>query len=301
MSVWKRFKERFPNADLSRFTQTDWFGDTNAVYFKSNDGKQITQVFDKSMSNKYYLTDEMKKALGHPAETHHAADISKVVDLSNFPQELIFNSKPKLPVPAPGHADKPRTFDLSNREIFVTPTDSFKMKFRDVFIDTKLTHHSGKESRRWLESPDMNYWPQQLNFAIWCATTGCCVSSRLLFEDDGELRLPKQVRSFFWFHVYFTVRRILHEMGGIQNSVTLPGDDAFDQKKNPYDISSYKRLCNEFGISPSTEFRFYHGMNHGLGNVYIYYSNLGYGKTEAPYPGTYKFSDEGGSVSELES
>ena len=122
-------------------------------------------------------------------------------------------------------------------------------------------------------------WPQQLNFAVWCATTGCGVSSRLLLEDekfsyipktDGGLRLPKQVRSFLWFHVYFqrthqnfffsveyvrkikaylfflssfesfpasknpylhvyfTVRRILHELGGIQNSVALPGDDAFD-------------------------------------------------------------------------
>ena len=36
-------------------------------------------------------------------------------------------------------------------------------------------------------------------------------------------------------------------------------------------------------------------MNHGLGNVY---SNLGYGKTAASYPGTYKFSDEGGSASD---
>ena len=32
--------------------------------------------------------------------------------------------------------------------------------------------------------------------------------------------------------------------------------------------------------------------------VYIYYSNMGYGKTEAPYPGTYKFSDEGSTVSD---
>ena len=264
----------------------------------------MTQVFDKSMSNKYYFTDEIKKALGHPAElvTHHAA-----INLSNYPQELTLNSKPKLPVPALGHADKLRTFVFSNLKIFVTPTDSFKMKIRDVFIDTKLTHHSGKESRRWLGSPDMKYWPQQLNFAVWCATTGCGISSKLLFEDekfshipktDGELRLPKQVRSFLWFHVYFTVRRILHELGGIQNSAALPGDDAFDQKKNTYDIPSYKRLCNEFGISPSTDFRFHHGMNHGLGNVYIYYSNLGYAKTEASYPGIFKFSDEGGSASD---
>ena len=39
-------------------------------------------------------------------------------------------------------------------------------------------------------------------------------------------------------------------------------------------------------------------MNEGLGNVYIYYSNLGYGKTEATYPRNYKFSDEGGNASD---
>ena len=125
---------------------------------------------------------------------------------TDFPPELTLNANPKLPVPALGHADKPRTFDFSNLEIFVTPTDSFKMKFRDVFTDTKLTHHSGKESRRWLGSPDMNYLPQQMNFAVWCATIGSGVSSRLLFEDkmkdgihdvtDDELYLPKQDRSF---------------------------------------------------------------------------------------------------------
>ena len=187
------------------------------------------------MYNKYYFYDEIKKALGHPAELHAA------INLSNFPQVLTLNSNPKLPVPALGHADKSKTFNFPNLEIFVTPTDSFKMKFRDVFIDTKLSHHSGKESHRWLESPDMNYWPQQLNFAVWCATTGCGISSKLLFVDEkfshipktgSELILPKQVRSFLWSHVYFTVRRILHEMGGIQNSVPLPGDDAFDQKNN---------------------------------------------------------------------
>ena len=98
--------------------------------------------------------------------------------------------------------------------------------------------------------------------------------------------------------MYFTIRRILHELGGIQSSVALPGDDAFNQKNNTYDVPSYKRLCNEFGISPSTDFRFHQGMNEGLGNVYIDYSNLGYGKTEASCPGNYQFSDEGGNASD---
>ena len=194
-----------------------------------------------------------------------------------------------MPVPALDHADKLLTFDFSNLEIFVTPKDSFKLKFRDVFVYTKFTHHTGKESHRWLNSPNMNYWPQQLNFTVWCATTGCGISSKMLF-DDGEL--SKQVRLFLWFHVYFTIRRILHELGGIQSSVALPGDDAFDQKKNPYDIPSYNRLRNEFGIFPSTDYRFQEGMNEGLGIVYIYFSDKGYVKTEASYPGTFKFSDE---------
>ena len=96
--------------------------------------------------------------------------------------------------------------------------------------------------------------------------------------DDGEL--TKQVKSFLWFHVYFTIGRVLHELGGIQSSVALPGDDAFDQK-NPYDIPSYNRLCNEFGISPNTDFRFHEGMNSGLGNEDIFFSHKGYVKTEA--------------------
>ena len=93
------FQELYPNADLSRFTQTDWYGDSSdAVYFKSKDG--LPQVFDKSISNKYYFTNKIKKALGHPAELNvPGIDLSKAIPLSNFPQELTLNSKPKLPVP----------------------------------------------------------------------------------------------------------------------------------------------------------------------------------------------------------
>ena len=174
---------------MSRFTQKDWFGDTSGdkIYFKSKDGDEMIQVFGHGKFIYGSFTKEVKKALG--------------LDLSNFPQELTLNPKPKLPVPALGQADKPRNFDFSNLEIFVTPKDSFKIMFRNIFTDTKLTHHSRKESHRLLNSHDMSYWPQQLNFAVWFATTGCGVSSKLLFEDE----IPKQVRSFLWFHEYFTI------------------------------------------------------------------------------------------------
>ena len=53
----------------------------------------------------------------------------------------------------------------------------------------------------WFAGPDMKYWPQQLNFATWCATTGCGVSRDIFHKEDSTLDLPAQVRAFFKFHV----------------------------------------------------------------------------------------------------
>jgi len=143
----------------------------------------------------------------------------------------------------------------------------------------------------------MSYWPQQLNFAVWCATTGCGISIRSLIDDgmtDSELKLPPQVRSFLWFHVYFTVRRIFFEMGGIQGPVPLPDDPVFDMIKSAYDISSYKRICNEFKIGSNSDFK--EGSNNSLGDVYVWASGVGPVKTDYKYPDWNKFSDEGGKA-----
>ena len=56
-------------------------------------------------------------------------------------------------------------------------------------------------------------------------------------------------------------------------------------------------MCNEFKIDPNTDFRFKKGSNHGLGEVFIYYSYEGYVKTSYDYPNkTMKFSDSGGKA-----
>ena len=90
----RNLKKRYSQADLSRFTQTDWFGDTDAVYFKSKDGKQMTQVFDKTMSNQYYYTDEIKKALGYPVMP--AMNIVPATNLFQFSSGVDFEFKPKI-------------------------------------------------------------------------------------------------------------------------------------------------------------------------------------------------------------
>ena len=82
----------------------------------------------------------------------------------------------------------------------------------------------------------------------------------------------------------------------------FPGDTAFSQTENKYDIPSFKRICAEFGISPNADFRFTRGDNHGLGSVFEYFTNSGYTKTPFKYPSKEtKFEDEGGRASDGES
>jgi len=128
----------------------------------------------------------------------------------------------------------------------------------------------------------MKYWPQQLNFAVFCATQGCGVSREIF---DYGMNLPRQIRAFYIFHVYFTVSRILYQLGGIQRISALPGDPPLNQMNNHYDVASYKRVCDEFGIDPSGDFRFTQGKNHGLGSVYIGVTGHGSLKTRTDYPG----------------
>ena len=297
MSLQKRFKSRYPKANFADFKTEDFFGKPN-IFFR--EGDEETAVFDddgKDFRPSIYFSKEMKRQLGLAP---------------GFPLELTHNPNPKLEIPAvPFNSEALNTLKdtLVQQEIYVTPSEKFKIKFRDIFTDTVITHRSSHESRRWLAGPNFEYFPQQLNFAFFAATTGCGVSRRILFEDkmrdgkndltDSELILPPQVRSFFWFHVYFTVRRILFELGGVQNSLPLPGDTAFSQTENKYDIPSFERICAEFGISPNADFRFTRGDNHGLGSVFEYFTNSGYTKTPFKYPSKEtKFEDEGGRASD---
>ena len=301
MSLQKRFKSRYPKASFADFKTEDFFGKPN-IFFHNKAGDEETAVFDdvgKDFRSSIYFSKEMKRQLGLAP---------------GFPLELTHNPSPKLEIPAVSFNSATRETGalkeaLVQQEIYVTPSEKFKIKFRDIFTDTVITHRSSHESRRWLAGPNFEYFPQQLNFAFFCATTGCGVSRRILFEDkmrdgkndltDSELILPPQVRSFFWFHVYFTVRRILFELGGVQNSLPLPGDTAFSQTENKYDIPSFERICAEFGISPNADFRFTRGDNHGLGSVFESFTNSGYTKTPFKYPSKEtKFEDEGGRASD---
>ena len=240
------FKKRFPRADMSKFiAQVEFDANRKAlarVLFPVGDGTWENALIEDSK----YWSQPLKDALGMQQD-------------GGFPYQLslLQQDKPQ-PVPAIAFSNNitQSVADIFNKEmnIYVTPTDYFTAKFRQILTKTQIKFTTAKYARKWLAKPDMSFWPQQLNFALWCATTVCGVSRELLFPST--LNLSDQTRTFYQFHVYYTTRKILYEMGGIQSKNALPDDPAFNQQENPYDVASYKRICAEFGIDPSTDFRF---------------------------------------------
>ena len=112
--------------------------------------KPCLMIMAKSLDLVCILSKEMKQNLGLT---------------SGFPSALTLNPASKLSVPAIPFDKTAHSLNdkLINHEIYVTPTDKFQIKFRDIFVDTVLTHYSGEEARRWLSGPNMNLWNQQLN------------------------------------------------------------------------------------------------------------------------------------------
>ena len=140
----------------------------------------------------------------------------------------------------------------------------FTADVEDIFSKYRLPHISSETVVGLWQTNPMGFWQNQVNFAVWCSTTGCGVSWRDHLDIDRPL-----ARSLFRFHTHYQVRRILNEL-----QVPLPQDQAWDPFQNPYDRRVYERLCREFGVDPSTDWRQKDSNSGGLGTVYQY--NHGY-------------------------
>jgi hypothetical protein len=103
----------------------------------------------------------------------------------------------------------------------------------------------------------MTYYQNQLNFAVYCATTLCGL------PDFNEIDSPL-IKSVYQFHFYYQVRKILKQL-----QVPIPTDETFDSWKKPINKAEFVRSCNEFRVSSSTDFRTKKGNNNGLGTVYF--------------------------------
>ena len=277
-NVWEQFTKQFPNADKDQFfvqTSVDEKYEISAEVFFKKSAVSSSSVFG---SDRKYWSQKMKTAVG-------------LIGVDGFSFQLSpLKTKRALTIPAVEFTEPApsiaKIFNQGNR-ISATPDEFLMTKFRDIFQQARLTHTAAAEAKTWLGGPNMKYWSQQLNFAVFCATQGRGISREIF---DSDFSLMPQIRAFYKFHVYFKVRRVLYQIGGIQSISALPGDPTFHPLSNNYDIASYKRLCSEFGIDASSDFRFTVVKNHGLGRV------NGEKQLDFKYPGWMKFSEEGGKA-----
>ena len=169
------FKKRFPHAQMSRFeVQVEFDANRKAlgrVLFPDGDGSWENPLIE----DQKYWSPALKAALGAQQDGGFPAQLSLLQQ----------NKPPPQPVPAIAFSDNTgqSIADLFNKQvkIYVTPTDYFTTKFRQIFTKTQIKFTQAKYARKWLGKPDMSFWPQQLNFALWCSTTGCGVSREMLF------------------------------------------------------------------------------------------------------------------------
>jgi hypothetical protein len=257
--IWNEFKKLYPHANTKSFEPY-----SRGINFNYDGLGYDVFMGEASGPIHHYLQTDLQSALTKALGT-------KTVEPSGFPSELSL-TKVAYPIPSLPWNEKPAKLD-SHLTISVTPELKFVAKVRRIFDDSNTEFTTAVSAREWLGGQSMKYWAQQLNFAIWCATSGCGVGL-------------SQTNSFFRFHTMFTTRRILYELG-----VSLPGDAAFNKMNNHFSKKGYSKLCNEFGCG---DFRFLKPANHGLGDMYAY-DYHGLNIEEIGWPNDYiKFRDEGG-------
>ena len=102
---------------------------------------------------------------------------------------------------------------------------TFPARFLNIFVDYLLGQMrvGDKLWTNWNKAPPMRLWQMQLNFAVWCASSACGVSSAHLNYTKHPM-----IRPVYRFHIYYHVRRILKKL-----QVPLPHKTSFNVADNP--------------------------------------------------------------------
>ena len=84
----------------------------------------------------------------------------------------------------------------------------------------------------------MRSWQTQLNFAVWCASSACRVSSAHLNYTKHPM-----IRLVYCFHMYYHVRRILKKL-----QTPLPHKTGSNMADNPYTESEFFKICEDYRV-----------------------------------------------------
>ena len=97
--------------------------------------------------------------------------------------------------------------------------DTFPARFLNIFVDYPLGQMrvGDKLWTNWNKAP-MRLWQTQLNFAVWCTSSACRVSSAHVNYTKHPM-----IRLVYRFHVYYHMRRILKRL-----QTPLPHETSFN-------------------------------------------------------------------------
>ena len=116
---------------------------------------------------------------------------------------------------------------------------TFPARFQNIFVDYPLGQMrvGDKLWTNWNKAP-LKLWQTQLNFAVFCASSACGVSSAHLNYTKHPM-----IRSVYRFHVYYHVRRVLKRL-----QVPLPHETGFNAADNPYTESDFLKFVRIIGF-----------------------------------------------------
>ena len=127
--------------------------------------------------------------------------------------------------------------DLYKQTIVVSAGthDTFPARFLNIFVDYPLGQMcvGDKLWTHWNKAP-MRLWQTQLNFAVWCASSACGVSSAHLNYSKHPM-----IRSVYRFQA----RRILKRL-----QTPLPHETGFNAADNPYTESEFLKICEDYRV-----------------------------------------------------
>ena len=114
--------------------------------------------------------------------------------------------------------------DLYKQTIVVSGRDTFPARFPNIFVNYPLGSMK-VDDKLWTNwnKALLRLWQTQLNFAVWCTSSACGVSS----EHLNYAKHP-MVRALYRFHMYYHVRRVLKRL-----QVPLPDESSFNAYDNP--------------------------------------------------------------------
>ena len=116
---------------------------------------------------------------------------------------------------------------------------TFPARLPNIFVDYPpgQMHVGDKLWTNWNKAL-LKLWQTQLNFAVFCASSACGVSSAHLNYTKHPM-----IRLVYQFHIYYHLRRVLKRL-----QVPLPHETGFNAADNPYTESEFLKICEDYRV-----------------------------------------------------